>query len=599
MIGRGIQKTSWFSPIFCVFVLFLSFTFLTAKVILVPEEYRSIQEAFLIAKNEDTVSYKVPTPEYSPYEAGVYYIPLPRGERKGEGVNYKKIHVGLRYPGWTGPRDMEMSSKEIYPESFSTIQDSGYWTPQEMVNDSDTLTDFMGNLMYFPDSSSWYFFWAGDPPYFHALEVFYRQLYNGVWTSENQLSGPDTFYDGQPYSVVDTSRRVWVVWKHNYNDNPDSAHWDFWYRVRSAETGEWSVTDTVLVTPRNDWRGTSYLAGGRVFVSFNGDTINGQPVNYEVYATYWDGNEFTPETILSHRDWGYDESYDNVVGGYGDSFGRGHVTWREYWTGGLFYRQWADGHWGDIVLTIDTTVYYGYQSAIGVDPNTGEIYIVFDGYIKGTGGWLDVYLIHSSDGYHWSDPVRVNDNTDFQDEFPLILVRSENDIWVFWMKEITWVDTHVYGRHYYNGEWEPEVQIDNITEPSEDDAVAFGPDSLPWIFMTGGYGNLIDPFDVWYSHYVALQIGEGNFDIRSSGIIGVPDILSGEVRVNIYPFGRIEGKLGYYDISGRLRGVLWRGFGDRKRSINWDVSSLRSGVYLLYLSTPSFRERKKVVVIGK
>jgi len=537
-------------------LLLLPLSSLHPTTLLVPEQFPRFSNALISANNNDTISCKRPTPLFNPYTPGIYSL------------KNKKIFVGIREPGSRSPNDITVPNITIHMplNLLHTAPDSSYWTPQQKVNDPDTLPHIEPYLLKGPEGNMWFiwyrkaeFLWPG-----HICSGIWARRYNmetSQFEPQRDISAFDSLGDFRPHATTDTSGKLWVIWTREKSQQT----WDYdeMFTTWSPSQG-WAQPDYVADDERYDIAPYIFNAGGDIWVVFTSDTVNGNPLNYEIYARKWNGQEFCCETVLSHPDWGQDET---VLWATGDRFGRGHVVWYEYWTGGLFYRQYYGGQWSEPILVNDTTWLYGYVSEIDVDEETGEIYIAFAGYIKDGSGDLNVYLTHSSDGYEWSEPILVNENTSYRDYWPSLVVRSEDDIWVFWNKEITWIITHVWGRHYEGGVWEPEMQIDQITEPSLEIKGEKNVQNHIWVVFTGGYENLIDPFDIWYSRYV-----EGGSVVEEEDVSRpsqkMPTVFRGRMDLSFEKGGDMR----IYDELGRFVGSV-----DGRQSLE----GMGSGVYFL------------------
>jgi len=119
------------------------------------------------------------------------------------------------------------------------------------------------------------------------------------------------------------------------------------------------------------------------------------------------------------------------------------------------------------------------------------------------------------------------------------------------------VNVHLYSRHYNGKKWDPERKIDHLTEPSDVRTLAGYSYGIPWVVFDGGYGNLVDPFDVWCSHYVLSSVNEVGSSAMFFQEMCLPSIVKGNVIVEIPCLKGVEGVLKLYELSGRLKEILW------------------------------------------
>lgn len=119
---------------------------------------------------------------------------------------------------------------------------------------------------------------------------------------------------------------------------------------------------------------------------------------------------------------------------------------------------------------------------IDVDPNNGNVYIVYNANPDGPDG-SDIFFIRSTDGgATWWPPIRVNDDRGVNDQFfPDIAVNAHGVLEVIW----------------YDQRLDPEnLQIDVYKAVSVDGGLSFGPNqrvTQSSAFPAVGFDPLVNP----------------------------------------------------------------------------------------------------------
>ena len=563
-----------------------------AKLYIVPGHFQRLIEAIVSVRDGDTVAIRPTVPGHVPYEPGIYHW------------GRKQVVVGIWEVGTPTPREgLITSNVHIYPENtYAPLDDedtTGYWMPQERLTEVDTFADAMAHPFYDPVRNWYWVPWhTGSPGWWEYFDdvVKWYDFNTGEWSRIYDVTGSyeegDSFPDFRIYGMVDTQGRVWLSWDRE----TDNATFDHDEMYRTYDENGWGPIG--YVDSSHYYMSSIYIAdaGGEIWAIQNKlieDPPGSNWWSHETFARRYENGHFGDSIWISHQGWGTDETVGHATH---DRFGRIHVVWQEYWTAGVFYRQYSNGTWHPIRLVNDTTWLggSGWGEWVAVDSLTGRIYVVFSGFLKNQPYNQNTYITWSDDdGVSWSEPIRVNEVTSGNEYYPTIAIRDTADFWVFWYREYSWVNAHVWTRHYLSGTWYPEVQLDDSTSPSLSPWGNNVPGGI-WITFTGGYGNLIDPFDLWLVRFVYVGVGEEVMEINSPLTMsyrGEDLWLIGEVG--------LRGKVSVYDVAGRFKGILWSGhLSQGKVRIRWSPR-WRSGVYFVVLESERHRRLLKVFRVSR
>lgn len=447
--------TGCFSRVFLSIAFFLiSVVPVYSKVYVISGHFDRLIEGIETVRDGDTIAIRPAVPGYIPYEIRTYHW-------KG-----KSVVVGIWEVGTESRQCRDgliTSDADIYPDIIGgSIHDedtTGYWTPQERLTGPDSLVDIMPHPFYDPVRNWFWVIWHRAAPgwysYFDDVAMWYdfnTEEWSEIYDVTGSYEEGDSFPDFRIYGMVDTQVRVWLSWSRE-TDNATSDE-DLMYRTYDQDWGPIGYVDS-----SHYYMSSIYIAdaGGEIWTIQNKLVVDPPSAGtHETFARRYENGHFGDSIWISHQGWGTDETVGHATH---DRFGRIHVVWQEYWTGGIFYRQYSNGEWHPIRLAIDTTwIGCDAWTSVDVDDSTGRIYIVFGGYLKDSVFNQDIYLIYSDDdGLTWSEPVRVNENRSGADSYPFIVVRDTSDFWISWEKSYSWVNTHAWARHYYRGTWYPEV----------------------------------------------------------------------------------------------------------------------------------------------
>ena len=553
----------------------------SAKLYIVPGHFQTLFQAFQAAHSGDTVVIRPQNPQEPLPQPGIYLF------------QNKTISLGIWPVRSPNPRNASFSDQPVslpYPLSSPTPDTSWQWTTQQRLTGPDTLVDIMAHPFYDPVRNWFWVPWMTGPVgwAYNDDVVKWCDLNTGEWSEIFDVTGPDdTVPEYRIYGMVDTQGKVWLSWDRE----TDNATFDHDEMYRTYDENGWGPIG--YVDSSHYYMSSIYIAdaGGEIWAIQNKlieDPPGSNWWSHETFARRYENGHFGDSIWISHQGWGTDETVGHATH---DRFGRIHVIWQEYWTAGVFYRQYSNGTWHPIRLVNDTTWLggSGWGEWVAVDSLTGRIYVVFSGFLKNQPYNQNTYITWSDDdGVTWAEPIRVNEVTSGNEYYPTIAIRDTADFWVFWDREYSWVNTHAWGRHYYHGTWYPEVQLDDSTSPSYNVWGNWTQQGV-WATFTGGYGNLVDPPDIWLVRWVPVGVNE--FSERRGGY----QILWRGEELWISGNPGVYGVVEVYNAAGQRMGVLWQGRLEQRLLRIKSVARWPSGVYWVVLKVPGHRATSSLV----
>jgi hypothetical protein len=308
-------------------------------------------------------------------------------------------------------------------------------------------------IIAFDSSGNPWGVWQGEYP----NTIYFSQWNGEIWNPEGTVIPEDTLIDSRPWIVANYNGEPWIVWSRTTGDGVNGPDIMF---SRWNGTG-WDSMQTVSHAVRNDYAPMLATGGGELWVVWYEDTTGGpNPVDYNTFASRWNGLSWDPEMLVSHPD---------TIGHYWyqefecaldvDDCGHPHVVWHTYADGCVFYRAFYGDSWGDFVPIVDTSdEIWGDFVQIALD-DSGNRHVVF----VGPGPTLsstDIYYSMSSDGENWIPPYQIHVD-DTIDDIPQIACTSPDDVWVTWYREISLWNTHVCISHFDGYAWSEPLILDN------------------------------------------------------------------------------------------------------------------------------------------
>ena len=230
-------------------------------------------------------------------------------------------HNGNIWVAWNAGRDVRSN---IWTSHYDGIS----WSePEEVAFHVDW--DFHPSMVTDNSGKVWIFWqsYRGVENYIDGWDIYGVYNNGSSWSSPLQITTADP-YDVEPKSAVDSSGKVWVVWRTERK--PDSDIMYSYYNGSSWSSNAYVTSSTYeerdpVITVAKD---------GKVWVVWYAKK-NG---NWDIYAKYYNGS-WSSEIQVTN-----DPGYDLQPSVTADSLGRVWVIWRSNRNGNLdIYSKYYDG----------------------------------------------------------------------------------------------------------------------------------------------------------------------------------------------------------------------------------------------------------------
>jgi hypothetical protein len=245
-------------------------------------------------------------------------------------------HSGNIWAGWNAGRDVRSN---LWTSHYNGTS----WTaPQEVAFHVDwdfhpaMVTDRSGKVWMIWQS------YRSVENYIDGWDI-YGVYNNGTsWSSLKRVTTADP-YDVEPKTAVDSSGKVWAVWRTERKPNSDIMYSYYngatWSTNAYVTSSSYEERDPVITVAKD----------GKVWVVWYAKK-NG---NWDIYAKYYNGSSWSSEMQVTS-----DPGYDLQPAVTADSSGRVWVVWRSNRNGNLdIYSKYYNGSvWSsDIPVTTDTS----------------------------------------------------------------------------------------------------------------------------------------------------------------------------------------------------------------------------------------------------
>jgi ankyrin repeat protein len=245
-------------------------------------------------------------------------------------------HSGNIWASWNAGRDVRAN---LWTSHYSGTS----WTaPQEVAFHVDwdfhpaMVTDRSGKVWMIWQS------YRSVENYVDGWDIY--GIYNNgtSWSSPQRITMADP-YDVEPKTAVDSSGKVWAVWRAERKPNSDVMYSYYngstWSSNAYVTSSSYEERDPVITVAKD----------GKVWVMWYAEK-NG---NWDIYAKYYNGISWSPEIQVTT-----DPGYDLQPAVTADSLGRVWVVWRSNRNGNLdIYSKYYNGTvWSsDMPVTTDTS----------------------------------------------------------------------------------------------------------------------------------------------------------------------------------------------------------------------------------------------------
>ncbi|MDH5186059.1 MAG: T9SS type A sorting domain-containing protein [candidate division WOR-3 bacterium] len=578
---------------FIIFSILIAVSLAFSRTLLVPEEFTTIQQAFVMAQNGDTISVNFGR------------VNRQRVTVSSQRIMSKAITFEVRGEGKEKLFDILKGINVQLNTNNGNWLDSG-WTEQAMVNRLDTTSDQQPHLAVDNLNHPWVIWIDG-----YYYDFAYTKWTGVDWDEEMGLI-PSTPDDARfrPRITFDDQNRAWVVYDRAFLPSNDT---NITYFIRWNGSG-WEPEAPVhqIDSIRQNFAPRIAFGGGEIWCAWYGD-ISATRHNYDIYVSRWNGDSWTPKTKISppvgsneYIHWFCDIAVDR--------FGHPHVVWGETWfTGRIYYRTHNGSQWlpPEIVNNPDpdTIRCAGWPApAIAID-NEDNIHVVWIGFRPDgiPGRRQEVYYSKfDRSNNRWLNPVQINESDDYNDWYPDIVV-AENpcDIWVVWHKETISLRAQIYASHFDGNTWSDEIQLSNLSISYSNvcpELAWNGCDVwVVWDAFTVGIDNL----DIYYSRYLSLSVTEEHPKrILIPNFTIFPNPFATNISFSYTNTLTERTSLVIYNLNGDLIQTLANSYQKEGYSkITWDGKDINGketpkGVYFVLLKTEKSKIAKKIIRKG-
>ena len=298
----------------------------------------------------------------------------------------------------------------VYWSSYD--DDFGFWnTPQVLGTGTPERTT---PALIADDNNHFHATWSDD------YQLMYAQFDGVDWSTPVQVY-KDTINANKSSIVIGTDGKIWVAWS-TYREADDTNEWLL--VSQSSDNGAtWSDPDT-LAKDMHPGIVSSYFCvpflavglNGKIGVAYREKDTNISAL-YQIYFQEYNGTGWSdPELITTFSD-----SIDCYQASIAyDSKSRLHCVFytdEKDWPSvdlGQIYYTWKDdgGSWSDPVAITSEPIGKADYPAISVGPNDALYVVYLQNSYTGGSALLQVFTVTSDNrGISWGDTVRISDGT--------------------------------------------------------------------------------------------------------------------------------------------------------------------------------------------
>jgi hypothetical protein len=326
---------------------------------------------------------------------------------------------------WVGDTIYGLDCRRVW---YSMWEDLG-WSSQTLVSHSDTTYNYMPTITFDEKNVPWSA-WHRVAPGAYQRNVLFSRWEKGEWTLEEQVHPPDTFFDCWG-TIVSGGGKTWLFWRSGVLSLDEFVVMSCW------QDSGWE--SPIMVNEPNPGNDTCPLhlavdsLGNPHFCWTRQDTDG---MIYPIYRMYnLADSSFTPEMRMNEPDGGTaGQDLEISI----DTLGNLHFAWIGTWepiptTHTLaFYRKFEGGTWSEAQCVSVYDSLLNARTAIEAkDPN--DVWVVWDGTDEM--GEYHINVAHYV-GIHWSEEMRLNDNSTEYNQSPDVDMNSEGNPWAVWSRRL-------------------------------------------------------------------------------------------------------------------------------------------------------------------
>lgn len=415
-------------------------------------------------------------------------------------------------------------------------------------------------------------------------EIYYKRSTNGGsgWGTDTRLTN-NSSYSG--FSSVSVSGQVvHVVWLDDRDGNSEI------YYKRSPDAG-------------SSWEADTRLSNNSLLSEYPSVSVSGQAVHV-VWVDTRDGNSeiYYKRSGDGGSSWGADTrltnnsslSEDPSVSVSGQVI---HIVFYDNRDGNyeIYYKRSTDGgsSWGADVRLTNNALISG-RPTLAISGQSAHII-----WHDNRDGNYEIYFKRSTDGgLNWSSDTRLTNNPSLS-EYPSVSA-SGQVIHAVWHDNRDGNPEIYYKRSIDGGlSWSADSRLTNSTNSSYYPSVAISGPSvhIVWSDMRDGNSEIYYKRDPT-GNIVGIQNISNEMPDRSSLEQNYPNPFnpSTNIKFNILKAGTV--KLAIYDVLGKLVALPVSGeYTAGTYIVDYDASSLPSGVYIYKLEAEGFTDFKKMILV--
>jgi hypothetical protein len=567
------------------FSIFIFFDLIFSRTFLVPEEFLSIQQAVVIAQNEDTVS--------------VNFGRL-NGERSivnSQWIKGNEITFEVRGEGEKELIEL-IRIIDNFPSTDKSVSQhiATGWQGQQRVCRPDTFQDVLPHISMATSGHHWVTWDVCDS--FNGSKAYWFACtqWNGTgWDEESYITPWDSMTRLNNCLTLDDLDRPWVIW---HNAPPGTHNSDIWFTRWNGTSWEPESQVNSFDSTELDFQPKIAIGGGEIWVVWYGGPTDVSP--YTIYATRWNGHDWEPDMQVSPSDSNQDWMPSIAV----DSTGNPHVVWCEYPHYRIYYSKFNGQQWTTPVIVNDTT---RVRTASWVYPEIAidcaeNIHVAHQGREIGKPD-LDIFY-NKYDGQQWSSSLRINRYDSLDDWVCDIAADRPDNVWLAWTKIIASNSWEIHISHFDGTNWSEEERLDNDSAAVDNcPTIGLDRDGYPWV-VWDGYNRTIAKADIYYNRYIASGIKFDNCQPNPIFTFGItPSPSSGKLTIalKVPRLDMVELKM--FDSKGKhIQTIACEQLIGGEYTFNWNRRNESSkyvpnGVYFIQCQIGNRKKVKKVILL--